>query len=961
MSGKKGGAGQGAAAGGRRCGAPFGFRHLDETTKNCFVSLAFSSSKDAASLVRPSAHESYFPREPTARAIACPACWFEGETCERKKRTTQEKQGGEKEVNVFFAFLFFVTLFHLVADEGEKKKKQRGRQTRFFLAREQRILALLRSFESSVLSLTEQGLSALLPPTPTGAGSRKKMQPEPGRTEASASLPSRDDPDQRPCSPLPTSSRPIAVSSSSRPHHGGGGPSCAGLSADAAAAAASSSSGFGETATRRASSSSTPPRSRPPPLSPSAPLSSSLGGHSPESRFLQAYSVSELHNSPITFGLAAPKELRKQAAADFAARHSDGSNGGGGGGAGGGAAVAGSPPPSPPLSSSSPPSSGHPAAIASTLFPSVPNGDESAKNDSKSENSGRRRNSSGRRNGSGASQLVAAAMGAPLEPAGLFGDRPVDTSAAAPAARADVSAAAAHVAPRQQEEEEQEHGGATLAAAAPTSTSPPPRTAAAALRPSQPSPSSSPERRRREEKQQQQQQPLAATAAATPAPVVPVAAVAAGSEQHAAAAAAAAASDNNGAPPPPRSSKPWPLAAPAGVWLYDFTLQGVPPLRAAAAAADAALAAAVLRSRRCSKESIGPWSPSLEATLELDGSPSPSAAPSSSASPTPPPSPCPPPQAARRRISYCAPVPGAGLMGSREVTCEEEQTLKVSFSLKERSGRQQQQQQKERGSADAAAAENVREEDEEEEEEAADAARETPAAAAENGGVGGVGTSAAAAASLPAATTSSRPPSKKPRPPHHHHASWTLKTIAHTRDGIPSVALGAFHCEVTLHGSAVVAAAPPSAGGEELGVSTRVTAFARVVFHRKIPVLSRAIEAQALSGLKEAYRVHGEELRASFGEHGRAAAEAAAEKKALERAAAAALRAPRSPSPLLDDETVKLVLAALFLLLAATAAAAAALAIQLSGLRAALKVLGAAALEAAEAARRAAEEARKRG
>jgi len=132
MSGKKGGAGQGAAAGGRRCGAPFGFRHLDETTNNCFVSLAFSSSKDAASLVRPSAHESYFPREPTARAIACPACWFEGETCERKKRTTQEKQGGEKEVNVFFAFLFFVTLFHLVADEGEKKKKQRGRQTRFF-------------------------------------------------------------------------------------------------------------------------------------------------------------------------------------------------------------------------------------------------------------------------------------------------------------------------------------------------------------------------------------------------------------------------------------------------------------------------------------------------------------------------------------------------------------------------------------------------------------------------------------------------------------------------------------------------------------------------------------------------------------------------------------------------------------------------------------------------------------
>ena len=98
---------------------------------------------------------------------------------------------------------------------------------------------------------------------------------------------------------------------------------------------------------------------------------------------------------------------------------------------------------------------------------------------------------------------------------------------------------------------------------------------------------------------------------------------------------------------------------------------------------------------------------------------------------------------------------------------------------------------------------------------------------------------------------------------------------------------------MTLHGSAVVAAAPPSAGGEELGVSTRVTAFARVVFHRKIPVLSRAIEAQALSGLKEAYRVHGEELRASFGEHGRAAAEAAAEKKALERAAAAAARAPR--------------------------------------------------------------------
>ena len=135
MSGKKGGAGQGAAAGGRRCGAPFGFRHLDETTNNCFVSLAFSSSKDAASLVRPSAHESYFPRELTARAIACPACWFEGETCERKKRTTQEKQGGEKEVNVCFAFLFFVTLFHLVADEGEKKKKQRGRQTRFFLAR----------------------------------------------------------------------------------------------------------------------------------------------------------------------------------------------------------------------------------------------------------------------------------------------------------------------------------------------------------------------------------------------------------------------------------------------------------------------------------------------------------------------------------------------------------------------------------------------------------------------------------------------------------------------------------------------------------------------------------------------------------------------------------------------------------------------------------------------------------
>ena len=145
-------------------------------------------------------------------------------------------------------------------------------------------------------------------------------------------------------------------------------------------------------------------------------------------------------------------------------------------------------------------------------------------------------------------------------------------------------------------------------------------------------------------------------------------------------------------------------------------------------------------------------------------------------------------------------------------------------------------------------------------------------------------------------------------------------------------------------------------------VSTRVTAFARVVFHRKIPMLSRAIEAQALSGLRDAYRVHGEELKASFGEHGRAAAEAAAERKALERAAALALSSrPSSPRPLFDDEALKLVLAALFLLLAATAAAAAALAMQLRGLRAELRVLGAAALEAAEAARRASEEARKRG
>ena len=187
------------------------------------------------------------------------------------------------------------------------------------------------------------------------------------------------------------------------------------------------------------------------------------------------------------------------------------------------------------------------------------------------------------------------------------------------------------------------------------------------------------------------------------------------------------------------------------------------------------------------------------------------------------------------------------------------------------------------------------------------------------------------------------------------------------------MALGAFHCEVTLHGSAVVEEEEERKrerkkngdGGEELElkqlVSTRVTAFARVVFHRKIPVLSRAIEAQALSGLKEAYRVHGEELRASFGEHGRAAAEAAAEKKAVERAAAAAaataaaLASSSSSRPFFDDDTLKLVLAALFLLLAATAAAAAALAMQLRGLRAELRVLGAAALEAAEAARRAAE------
>ena len=100
-------------------------------------------------------------------------------------------------------------------------------------------------------------------------------------------------------------------------------------------------------------------------------LTGLVAGHSPESRFLQAYSVSELHNSPLTFGLAAaPRELRRQAAADFAARHSDGNSNGGGAGA----AAAGSPPS--PSSSSPPPSGKHPPAVAvsAALFPVPKNG-----------------------------------------------------------------------------------------------------------------------------------------------------------------------------------------------------------------------------------------------------------------------------------------------------------------------------------------------------------------------------------------------------------------------------------------------------------------------------------------------------------------------------------------------------------------------------------------------------------
>jgi len=211
------------------------------------------------------------------------------------------------------------------------------------------------------------------------------------------------------------------------------------------------------------------------------------------------------------------------------------------------------------------------------------------------------------------------------------------------------------------------------------------------------------------------------------------------------------------ASPAPSSSRPWPLAAPRGTWLYDITLPcDVGAAKEAAAAGS--LAERVLARRACSDADVGAWSP---APADPDAS------------------------AQTRTVTYVAPVAG-GLLGGSRVACVERHTLR-------------------------------------------------------SGGGGGASTST-------------------PAP------SWTL-TIDATTPDLP-VYGGAFRCEI------VVAGAPAKSGRG----ATRVTAFGRVVFLKRLAGLSRRmLEAQATAGLKSAYAAHARELArgGGAGECGAGALEAA--------------------------------------------------------------------------------------
>lgn len=200
--------------------------------------------------------------------------------------------------------------------------------------------------------------------------------------------------------------------------------------------------------------------------------------------------------------------------------------------------------------------------------------------------------------------------------------------------------------------------------------------------------------------------------------------------------------------PTTTTTRPWPLAAPKGTWLYDVTLAGASPAAVRAALADPSFAARVLASRCCTDVDVGPWSPPAS-------------------TPTP----------QRRTLRYTAPVAG-GVLGGQRVACVEAQVV-------------------------------------------------TPL-----GGAAG--------------------PTRSPH-------RFTLTITATT----PELQLygGAFECEIVVTGDA--------AAGEATGddapppTSTQVTAFGRVLFKKKLPMVRRMLEVNAVAGLKAAYAVHAAEL-ASF-------------------------------------------------------------------------------------------------
>ena len=196
------------------------------------------------------------------------------------------------------------------------------------------------------------------------------------------------------------------------------------------------------------------------------------------------------------------------------------------------------------------------------------------------------------------------------------------------------------------------------------------------------------------------------------------------------------------------TTRPWPLAAPKGTWLYDVTLAGASPASVRAALADPSFAARLLAARRCTDVDVGPWSPPASATTTTQS----------------------------RTLRYTAPV-AAGVLGGQRISCVEAQVV-------------------------------------------------TPL-----GGASG--------------------PTRSPH-------RFTLTVTATTPD-LPLYG-GAFECEIVVTGDA---AASEAASEDSPPTSTRVTAFGRVIFKKKLPMVLRMLDVNAVAGLKAAYGVHAAEL-ASF-------------------------------------------------------------------------------------------------